>query len=103
MNPQKSNISARTPKKAFSNISFCRQKNFFLEIMQTPKSLHITYAGATAGILVCLLWYEELLFIRWIGREAIIIIVPLLKRNSFDDLIVATLSLTPVLKIFPHV
>ena len=65
--------------------------------MQTPKSLHITYAGATAGILVCLWWYgdvEELLFIRWIGRGAMIIIVPLLKLNSFDDLIVATLSLT---------
>ena len=66
--------------------------------MQTPKSLHITYAGATAGILVCLWWYKELLFIRWIGRGAMTIIVPLLKLNSFDDLIVATLSLTPVLK-----
>ena len=41
-------------KNPSSNISFCRQKKLFLEIMQTPKSLHITYAGATAGILVCL-------------------------------------------------
>ena len=90
-------------KKIHPQISAFVDKKLFLEIMQTPKSLHITYAGATAGILVCLWWYEELLFIRWIGRGAMIIIVPLLKLNSFDDLIVATLSLTPVLKIFPHV
>ena len=41
-------------KKIHPQISAFVDKKLFLEIMQTPKSLHITYAGATAGILVCL-------------------------------------------------
>ena len=53
-NVKKNYIAPIYKKKIHPQISAFIDKKLFLEIMQTPKSLHITYAGATAGILVCL-------------------------------------------------